>query len=391
MKQNETELEVSLSFSQILYKIIKFVAILFFFLIALKVMGESFKGFKDFVEGLINTTSNPFLALFIGMMATAIVQSSSTTTSMIVAMVSAMTISLQEQGLVGEDLNIAVTPIISGAVFLVMGANIGTSVTSSILAFGHIGNKRQYRKAVASATVHDFFNIMVVVFLFPLEYFFHLLTKMASILAGVFYSGGAESLNTKHYGIMTYTVDPIANFISDNITSPAMLLFISLGMLFIALRSLTKVLEDYVKGKAEGKLNRYFFNSPVRALSWGMILTLAVQSSSVTTSLVVPLVAAGKVALKRVFPFLMGANIGTTITALLASLSGNYYALVIAFVHLLFNVIGVGLFFPIRRVRNIPIKLAKELGNATYVRRWVGIAYVIVTFFVLPMFLYFIT
>ena len=395
MEPSEKQKDQELNIGQILFKVFKFLAVLFLFLVALKLMGASFKSFKSFAESLIYTTSNPFVALFIGMLATAIVQSSSTTTSMIVTMVATLTLVLQENlasGLIDQTaFDVGITTTLSGAVFLIMGANIGTSVTSSILAFGHIGNKKQYRKAVASATVHDFFNLMVVSILFPLEYFFHLLTNMASMLAKVFYAGGGESINTKQFGLMTYTVKPVAKYIHGFIENPMVLLAISLVMLFVALRGLTKVLESYVKGKAEGKLNKVFFKSPMRALSWGVLMTVAVQSSSVTTSLVVPLVASGKAALKKVFPFLMGANIGTTVTALLASLSGNYYALVIAFVHVLFNVIGVTLFFPIKRVREIPIKLAKSLGNAAYVRRWVGIAYVIGTFFVFPTLLYFIS
>ncbi len=391
----EQQEEQDLGIGQIAMKILTFLAVLFLFLVALKLMGASFKSFKSFAEGLIYTTSNPFVALFIGMLATAIVQSSSTTTSMIVTMVATLTLVLQENlgaGVIDQAaFDVGISTTLSGAVFLIMGANIGTSVTSSILAFGHIGNKKQYRKAVASATVHDFFNLMVVSFLFPLEYFFKVLTKTASMLAELFYVGGGESINTKQFGLMTYTVKPVAKFIQGLIDNPMVLLAVSLVMLFIALRGLTKVLESYVKGKAEGKLNKVFFKSPLRALSWGVLMTVAVQSSSVTTSLVVPLVASGKAALKKVFPFLMGANIGTTVTALLASLSGNYYALVIAFVHVLFNVVGVTMFFPIKSIREIPIKLAKGLGNAAYVRRWVGIAYVVGTFFVLPTVLYFVS
>lgn len=400
-KLNNSRESQDLSGLDIVKKTLTFVAVVFVFLVALKAMGASFKAFKDLADSILALTDNPFKALFVGMLATAIIQSSSTTTSMIVTIVAATTLGFEERLSLGEidqgafDQSIKAT--LSGAVFLIFGANIGTSVTSSILAFGHIGNKKEYRKAVAAATVHDFFNILVVTVLFPIEWFFHVLTNAATYLANVFYIGDGDKLDTKSFSVMKYTINPVVGWmkslsktINDGYYAYILLGF-SLVLLFFALKALTKVLEAYVRDKAKEKLNKVLFKSPKRSLSWGVLLTVMVQSSSVTTSLMVPLIASGKMPLKRAFPFLMGANIGTTVTAMIAALSGNIYGLIIAFVHLLFNLLGVSLFFPVKKIREVPIRMAKCLGRLSYSQRWVGIAYVVVTFFGLPGLLYFLT
>ena len=402
--QNQSEGHQEMSGIDILKKTLTFIAVLFIFLVALKAMGTSFKSFKGLADNILSLTDNPFKALFVGMLATAIIQSSSTTTSMIVTMVAATTLTFTEKfdgslmtAADAVSLDKSIRETIEGAAFLIMGANIGTSVTSSILAFGHIGKKKEYRKAVAAATVHDFFNILVVSVLFPLEYFFHILTRPATMLANFFYIGDGDKLDTKSFSVMKYTIKPVVGWMKD--ASKAIneeyygfiLLGFSLVLLFFALRALTKVLEAYVKDRAKDTLNKVMFKSPKRALGLGVVMTVMVQSSSVTTSLMVPLIASGKMPLKRAFPFLMGANIGTTVTAMIAALSGNIYGLIIAFVHVLFNLIGVGLFFPIKEIREIPIRMAKWLGRMSYSHRWVGVAYVVFTFFALPGLLYWFT
>ena len=129
-------------------------------------------------------------------------------------------------------------------------------------------------------------------------------------------------------------------------------------------------------------IDQYVFTSTLRALMFGMLITAVVQSSSVTCSLMVPLLGVGIVKMEQIFPYVVGANIGTTVTALLASLvTGNPAALTIAFAHLTFNLFGMAIFLPLRK---IPIAMANRLGNATARRRWVALVYVLLAFFVVP-------
>ncbi len=355
---------------KILINTLMIIGVMFVFLVSLKMMGGSFKLFgKDFAHALITTTSNPFVGLFIGLLATAVIQSSSTTTSMIVVMVAA------------GDLNLA------SAVPMIMGANIGTSVTSTFVSMAHMREKMEFRKAISAATVHDFFNIMVVLILFPLEISFGFLSNFAEFLAG--YMADSEK-GPEMFSILKYTVKPVAKFLIGITGKNGFIsLFMALVLLAGSLHFLTKILKKLLIGKAQQRMDSIIFNKPAKAMFWGTVLTAGVQSSSVTTSLVVPLVATNKVSLRKAFPFLMGANIGTTVTALIAALSADnkYAALSVALAHVLFNVLGAAIIFPIKVLRDIPIKLARKLGKATLKNKLVGFAYVAVTFFIIPMLL----
>jgi sodium-dependent phosphate cotransporter len=107
-----------------------------------------------------------------------------------------------------------------------------------------------------------------------------------------------------------------------------------------------------------------------------------VQSSSITTSIVVPLVGAGVITLDQIYPYLLGANVGTTITAFLASfVTGSPEAVSVAFAHFVFNVYGICIFWPLKR---IPIFLAKTLSKATQRSKLIPLAFILVVFFAIP-------
>jgi len=136
-------------------------------------------------------------------------------------------------------------------------------------------------------------------------------------------------------------------------------------------------------------LNPTFSSSIVQYL-WGYVniaigavLTFCVQSSSVFTSTLTPLVGIGLLEVETVYPLFLGSNIGTTSTGMLAALAtdgdGLHDALVVAFTHLFFNLFGILLFFPIPFMR-FPIPMCKMLGDATAKYRWVAIAYLILMF-----------
>jgi sodium-dependent phosphate cotransporter len=115
-------------------------------------------------------------------------------------------------------------------------------------------------------------------------------------------------------------------------------------------------------------------------------MTIAVQSSSITTSLLVPMCAAGVLTLRNAFPIMLGANIGTTVTALLASLAtDNENGLTIALVHTLFNVGGVMIIYPIPALRGIPIRLARLLSVRAQRNIFWVVGYVGFVFILLPL------
>lgn len=355
---------------------------LFLFLVSISLLSSSFSLLgKPTADELIRATSNPFIGLFVGILVTAVLQSSSTTTSLVVAMVAG--------GTLGDTADI---DTISRAIPLIMGANIGTTVTSTIVSLGHFASKKEYRKAIAAATMHDFFNIITVLVLFPLEMGFGVLSRPVNYLTEGLNIGGTSQ---EAFGFMDFFISPLADlttqFFGLFLTEKAIPFFglvFSLALMFLSLRYITKILKNNILVRERIAVRKTLFENPVKSLGWGTLITGLIQSSSVTTSLVVPMVATGKVSMSKAFPFIMGANIGTTTTALLASFlipgTNPRAAIAIALSHLLFNLLGVILLFPIARVRRIPISLARKLGYATLSNRLVGILYILITFFLLP-------
>ena len=138
---------------------------------------------------------------------------------------------------------------------------------------------------------------------------------------------------------------------------------------------------------SEAAINRTLgAGSGLVAIVLGMIITVAVQSSSITTSVLVPLAAAGVLSLENVYPVTLGANVGTTVTALLASLAtGSPAAVTVALVHTLFNLTGIALFYPVRSLRALPIRLATGLARIGAERRTWAVTYVLAMFLVIPL------
>jgi sodium-dependent phosphate cotransporter len=137
--------------------------------------------------------------------------------------------------------------------------------------------------------------------------------------------------------------------------------------------------------RIEEWLNRVLRRSGLLGLAIGTVITMLVQSSSITTSLLIPMFGAGVLSLEAAFPIMLGANLGTTITAILAASVTGPLGMTIAMVHLLFNLTGTCIFLPVKRVRRIPIFLAERLAEiATENRAW-ALAYVIGMFIVAPV------
>lgn len=352
--------------------------VLFIFFVSLELMGDSFKLMgREVAEVLLETTSNPFIGLFIGILATSLVQSSSTVTSMVVGIVA------------GGGLTVA------GAIPIVMGANVGTSVTNTIVSLGHIARKDEFERAMGAATVHDFFNLISVAIFFPLELATGFLSKAAhGLTSGLAEMGGAELLNPVNT-LVGPVVDWIIRFSGEN---GILLLVGGVLLLFASLRYLVVLLRVLLLGRSEQIINKFLFGPAPLALLFGTLVTIMVQSSSITTSITVPLVGAGLVTVSQIFPFVLGANIGTTVTALLAALvlagggdAAGLAALQVAFAHLCFNFCGVLLILPIRRLRRIPIWMAEKLGSLVVVNRAYAFGYIALIFFLLPFLIIFAT
>lgn len=411
-------------------KALAFLLALDVFFVAIKLLG-AFKGLgAGYGETLIrDLAQNPVMGLLVGVLVTSIIQSSSTTTSIAVGLVAA--------GVFGEDPAHA----LKLAIPIIMGANIGTSITATLVSLGQASRREEFQRAFAAAVSHDAFNWLTVLVLFPLQATTNFLGKGALLLA----EGLAGVGGLKFSSPLKYLVDPQAHWIEhrfeasaplveftlllglawglfsafvwlarrihDDKRTAVMVLGLSaavaavgafvlhfhayvfsavtasfltgLALLFAALAGMVGVMRSVVLDRVQRLFDAYIFRTGLRALLLGTLLTALVQSSSVTTSIVVPLAGAGLVSLPQVLPFVMGANVGTTVTAMLAALSlGELAGVAVAFAHLLFNICGIALFWPLKRV---PIAISEAMGRLAMRSAAWPIALVIAAYLALPL------
>jgi len=413
-------------------RILGLITCLYFFICSLSFLSDSFRVLGGKNIGALFSNSellkNPVVGLMIGVLVTVLVQSSSTSTSIIVGLVSA-----------GAPVKTAIP--------MIMGANIGTSVTNIIVALTQAGDREQFRKAFACANVHDMFNWLSAFTLLIAEVctgyletvsgwlvtdigtnhttskspdFLKALTKpFTKVLIQLdkdVLRGWAE--NKEEYKNHTSVLKSGCNeHVSAHASCPYLfahlgpegfdigetyigliLLAISLTMLCGCLIGMVKILNsllgERVRGVIENVINA---DIPIRGLGWltgylamvvGAVMTILVQSSSVFTSTLTPLAGAGLVSLERAYPLTLGSNLGTTTTSILASFAAGgdkvQAALQIALVHLLFNLTGIIMFYPVPVMR-WPISIARVLGNTTAKYRWFAVVYLSFMFFIFPI------
>jgi sodium-dependent phosphate cotransporter len=349
------------------------VGLLYLFLVGVKLLESGVKGLGDETAGgLFEGITNPLAALFVGILATVLVQSSSVTTATIVGLVAA-----------------GVLPI-ETAVPMVMGANIGTTVTNTIVSLGSARNTEGFRLAFSAATMHDFFNVIAVAILLPLELATGVLLNLATWIAELLPIGSDATFDSPIKGAVnwgaTKVLDLLENFISNEHALWITAIIVGIAIIFATLTFITKNMKILIAARIESSMNAALARSGMVGMAVGVLVTIAVQSSSITTSILVPLVASGILLVRNAYPITLGANIGTTVTALLAALAtGTLAGMEIALVHLLFNVIAILLIYPIPKFRYIPVDLAERLAGFAASRKTIAVAYVLVAFIVIPI------
>ncbi|MFQ2103253.1 Na/Pi cotransporter family protein [Aeromonas rivipollensis] len=354
------------------------ITLIYLILVAVGAVSHGFKGFSGGAEGaaqIFAFANNPFVALLLGILATALVQSSSTVTSVIVGLVAG-----------GLPMEMAIP--------MVMGANLGTTITNTIVSLGHIRDREEFRRAFAAATVHDFFNLLAVFIFLPLELMFGLLQQSAEWISGLLM--GSADMSMKGMDFMKPLISPSLDLIDAAVAflpgkGPAIATIV-IGILLIlgCVTSLGKVLQRVMVGRAKELLHKALGRGPLTGIASGTLVTVMVQSSSTTTSLMIPLAGGGVFSTRQLYPFTLGANIGTTITALLAATAisgagaGAQLALTIALVHVLFNLFAVVLIYGVPFLRELPIKAAETLARVGSENKLLALGYVAGLFFALP-------
>ena len=357
-----------------LVRAILVLALLYLFLTGVELLGGGFKSLgKDLVDGLFKGVSNPLGGLFVGLLATVLVQSSSVSTSVIVGLVAS--------GVVGTG----------DAVPMIMGANLGTTVTNTLASLGHVRHDIEFRRAFAAATVHDFFNILAVIVFLPIELATGYLSESASWLTDkIIGSSGAEFKSPLKAAVKlpaTWIKELLSSIGAQGDVKGGLMIVLGLIFIFLALAYITKNMRLLVADRVEVAINRALSaGSGIVAILIGTLITISVQSSSITTSVLVPLAASGVLTLENIYPVTLGANVGTTVTALLASLAtGSPAAVTVALVHTLFNISGILAFYPISNLRKLPIKMANKLSDIAAERRSLALMYALTMFVVIPL------
>ena len=333
----------------------------------IKVMGA------DTQERLFSQVSNPFVGLFIGLLGTVLVQSSSASTSVIVGLVAS--------GALGID----------QAVPMIMGANLGTTVTNTLVSLGHVRQSNEFRRALAAATVHDFFNLMAVAVLLPIELLTGRLSWLAHSTADLLLGSGGSEWESP---IKAWVKHPVS-WLKDALGSIGLastglgiaMVAVGLIVVLLALIAITKNMKTLIAERLERSMNRVLGRGGgIVAIVVGILVTIAVQSSSITTSILIPMSAAGVITLRNAYPVTLGANVGTTITALLAAMAASGSdALTIALVHTWFNVLGIVILFGIPFLRPLPIRAAELLAEMAIRRRAVAFVWTLGVFIIIPL------
>ncbi|XP_040538450.1 sodium-dependent phosphate transport protein 2A isoform X4 [Gallus gallus] len=433
---------------------------LYLFVCSLDVLSSAFQLAGGKVAGDIfkdnAILSNPVAGLVVGILVTVLVQSSSTSTSIIVSMVSSGLLEVRS------------------AIPIIMGSNIGTSVTNTIVALMQAGDRSEFKRAFAGATVHDCFNWLSVLVLLPLEVvsgYLHHVTRLVvatfnirsgkdapdllkiitepftkliiqldkSVITGI--ATGDESLRNRSLirmwcgpappqparslqtaaggvgvppnctasghcssngiGILhNVTRQKCEHLFTDtplpDLAVGLVLLAGSLVVLCTCLILLVKILNSLLKGQVAKAIQKVINTDLPHPFSWltgyfamvvGAGMTFVVQSSSVFTSAITPLIGLGVISIERAYPLTLGSNIGTTTTAILAALASPGDKLAssfqIALCHFFFNISGILLWYPLPFTR-LPIRMAKALGERTAKYRWFAVLYLIICFLLLP-------
>jgi solute carrier family 34 (sodium-dependent phosphate cotransporter) len=346
--------------------------LLYAFLAAVDVLGTGLASLgEDFVDALFRGIENPLVGLFVGTLATVLAQSSSVTTPTIVSLVGAGVIGVPE------------------AVPIIMGANIGTTVTNTLASLGSIRRPEEFRRAFTGATMHDVFNVTIVAILLPLELATGFLADMAVAISSVFGNVQTGEFRSPAKAAVGFISDALAEAAGAVTGSPTLvgitLIVVGLAIIFASLVAITRNMRVVVAGPAERSLNAVLGRSGALGIVVGAVLTVSVQSSSIATSLLVPMIAAGVLTLPNAYPITLGANIGTTVTALLAALAvDRIEGLQIALVHLLFNVTGVLILYPVPWLRRLPLRIAGRIARAATERRGLVFLYIVLVFYALP-------
>ena len=244
------------------------VLLLFLFLLGVKGLGDGFKLLgQGLIQGFFAATEDPFVGLIIGLLATTLVQSSSVTTSMIVGLVAAPENPLP----------------LANAVPMIMGTNIGTTVTATIVSLAHMGRREEFEHAFPIAICHDIFNYLSVLVLLPIEITTGFLRRTATLVASALEGFGGVEYESPLRSLLDAGFAPITGFAQSTIDTAGGQAVLVIGVsglfIFFALYLLVRVMRELVHTRVESIVNEVLALSVVLAILVGIVITVMVQSA----------------------------------------------------------------------------------------------------------------
>ncbi|CAD6187467.1 unnamed protein product [Caenorhabditis auriculariae] len=366
---------------------------------------------------------DPISALVVGMLVTVVLQSATTTTNILVTMVAANMITVHD------------------AIPVMIGSELGSSLVNALISLAYAGQPEQFCRAFSAAVLGDVFNVCSLFVIFPLELATSLIetlswwivdpliseqglsfktlelltdpvTRMilevneaevlnASIRPELFppnhtfvlrcaFSNGSRIYACPYKHVFVYST------LSDQAIGWMVLAFAIpclIACLFAIVFLIQKMLDGHAAKYVKNLLSR---ECPGRwkpctgyvVMAVGLIVTLLIQSNSIFSSSLTPLVGSGVVTLEQMYPLILGSNIGTTFSGVLAAFSadGSRFekALHMAMCQVIYNIIGTFLFYIIPPMRKFPIYLSLKLGHTTNRYRWFIVIFVLVFFLIIP-------
>jgi len=334
---------------------------------------------------------------------------------------------------------------------MVIGVNVGSAISSHIVALGQITDQKQFERAYTAATVNCLFNILTALLMFPMEFAFGFLEwltfnivddaetrrthswespmskavkpltrkiivsnpdRIRDVALGnecdSFYptnctTDGSSSYNeTCQTGFLGCTIMEKEGVGGDNVECPlwfanaadlrrdklfaTLTIFLALIALYVSIVGMCACLQRLIRGVSTRVVYKATTINGYIAVLVGIGASMVLESSAVTSSILVPPLGIGALRLEEVYPFMVGANVVIAVSGALTSLvSTTLDALHVATVHVFFNVAGFLIWYAIPHLRHIPITMARKLGEAVRVWRYCSLAYILVVYFSFPL------
>jgi sodium-dependent phosphate cotransporter len=350
--------------------------LIYLLICAVSIISRGFAGLGgDAAHSMFAFAANPWVGLSVGVLGTVLIQSSTTTTA------------------------IAVTAVGSGAlpihsaIPIILGANVGTTVTTTLVALTYIGSRSEFRRALAASTIHDFYNVLALLIFFPLELIWQPLERLSRVLTDALYGSGWLP-EPDRFNFVRAATRPVEHGViaaTSHLSStlgPLFTIVIGAILILVAVHFLGKLLKVLMVGRARDVLTKAVGRNAYVAMASGMGVTVLTQSSTITNSVLVPFAGAGILTPAQLYPVTVGANLGTTFTTVFAAFAvvgdDAKIGLQAAFVHLLYNLGAIIVIYVIPVLRPVPLFCAETLARIATDRKWIVAVYLIAVFIALP-------